>query len=273
MKNKILILGKGFIGARLREGLGCAISARKIRCLLDAEQEIKKYNPGIIINCIGHTGKTNVDDCERDKEKTLFANVFVPVLLAEAALRNKIKLVHISSGCIYHYDYAKDKPITEKKIPDFYELFYSRTKIYAERALDVFSERSGVLILRIRIALDDRPHPKNILNKLIRYKRVIDMPNSITYMPDFIKAVRHLIKIDAKGIYNVVNKGGLRYPKLLNVYKRHVPDFKYEVIRYKELGLVRTDLILSVKKLEDTGFRMRNINEILEECVENYLKY
>ncbi|MCX5704292.1 MAG: hypothetical protein NT066_07390, partial [Candidatus Omnitrophica bacterium] len=188
-------------------------------------------------------------------------------------LRNKIKFIHISSGCIYHYDYSKDKPIKEEKIPDFFDLYYSRTKIYTERALDTLSHRYGVLILRPRIPLDDRPHPRNILTKLINYKEVIDLPNSLTYIPDFIRALEHLIRVDARGIYNVVNKGALRYRELLDVYKEYVPDFKYKVIDFKKLNLVRTNLILSTGKLEKSGFKVKNIHEVLKECVENYLKY
>ena len=71
----------------------------------------------------------------------------------------------------------------------------------------------------------------------------------------------------------MVNKGPLRYPKLMSIYKKYVPDFKYQVIDYKRLGLVRTNLILSTQKLEKTGFKTRNINEVMEECVKKYLKY
>lgn len=271
MKDKILILGKGFIGERLQETLRCDISGRKIHSYKEVEEEIKKYNPGILINCIGYVGR-NVDDCELNKGKTLFANSFIPVMLAESALRNRIKLVHVSSGCIYRFDYSKDKPISEKRMPDFFDLFYSRSKIYAERALEALSNKFDILIVRPRVPLDNRPHPRNLLTKLINYKRVIDIPNSVTYIPDFIKAVRHLIKIDAKGIYNVVNKGRLLYKTLLDVYRRYAPGFKYEVIDYKELNLVRTNLLLSTEKLESTGFNVRDINGILEECVGGYLQ-
>lgn len=271
MKSRILILGRGFIGERLREALNCDISERKIHSFKDAEPEIKKHHPKILINCIGHTGKINVDGCELDKDKTLSANTFIPIILAEVALRNRIKLVHISSGCIYRFDYSKDRPIKEEEISLFFDLFYSRSKIYSERTLEVLSRKFDILIPRIRIPLDNRPHPKNILTKLINYKRVIDIPNSITYIPDFIKALKHLLKINAKGIYNVVNKGGLRYPQLLDVYKKYIPDFKYKIIDYKRLNLVRTNLILSTKKLEKTGFKVRNIKDALEECVRDYL--
>jgi len=273
MKNKILILGKGFIGSRFQEEFKCEASERIIRTFTEAEEEVKKFNPEIIINSIGYTGARNVDDCELDKDLTLTANSFIPMILAEVALRNKIKMVHISSGCIYHYDYSKDVPIDEEKIPDYFDLFYSRSKIYSEQAVGILSKKYPVLIARIRIPLDNRPSPKNILDKLIKYKKIINIPNSITYIPDFIKALRHLIEINATGIYNVVNKGALLYSELLDVYKKHVPDFDYKIIDYNELKLNRTNLILSVDKLERSGFKTRDIREVLEECVTTFLSF
>lgn len=270
---KILILGKGFIGAKIRAELGGEISDKMIFSFKDAEAEIKRYNPKILINCAGITGKNNVDDCELVKDESLIANSFVPIILGEVALRRGIRFVHISSGCIYHFDYAKDRPIVEEKIPDFFGLFYSRTKIYSEQALNILASQYPFLIVRIRIPLDNQPNPKNLIDKLIKYKKVIDVENSVTYIPDFLKALKHLLKVKATGIYNVVNKGGLRYPRLMDEYKKYVPDFKYETIGLKKLNLTRTNLILSTKKLEKTGFKVKNIEEVLEECMRNYVKY
>ena len=271
MKGNILILGKGFIGARLAETFGCNISDRRIHSLTDVQAEIEKYQPEVIINCTGYGGKTNIDQCEQDKEKTLEANTFIPVLLAEAAVRNKIKLVHVSSGCIFHFNYSKDKPIVEDKEPDFFDLFYSRTKIYAEQILQAASKKANILIVRIRIPLDNRPHPKNILTKLIKYKKVINLANSLTYIPDFITALKHLLAIDVQGIYHLVNKGGLCYPQLLDIYKKYVSDFEYQVIDYSQLNLVRTNLILSAEKLEKSGFKTKEIGAVLENCVREYV--
>lgn len=273
-KNKdILILGKGFIGTRIYENLDCSITSKHIYSYKDAESIYSEFSPRVIINCIGTTGKNNVDDCEKNIDRTLSSNTFIPLILAELAIRKNIKLVHISSGCIYHYNYKNQKPLSEIDLPDFFELFYSRTKIYSERALEILSKKFNILILRIRIPLDNKPHPKNILDKLIKYQKVIDASNSVTYLPDFIKALKYLIEIDAKGIYNVVNKGVLRYPELLDIYKKYVPDFKYQVIDFKKLNLVRTNLILSTEKLEKTGFKIRDIHEVLEECVRGYLSH
>lgn len=272
MDRRILVLGSGFIGSRLQGALNCNIARKKISSFKDAEQLINRFKPKIIINCIGNIGR-NVDDCERNLDKTLIANTFVPIILAEIAVRRKIKLIHISSGCIYKYNYIQDNPINEDRVPDFFDLFYSRSKIYAERALEVLANRFNILIIRIRIPLDNRPHPRNILTKIIRCKKIINIPNSVTYIPDFIRALKHLIKINAKGIYNVVNKGTLRYPDLTKTYKKFSPGFEYKVTSLKRLDLVRTNLILSGKKLKKSGFKIRNIQEVMEECVKTYLSY
>jgi len=270
-KDKVLIFGHGFIGLRIAEELQCDITNKKINSFKDVQEEIDKYDPKIIINCVGHTGKRNVDDCEIDKDKNLMANTFVPIILAEVALRNNLKLIHVSSGCIYNFDYEHQEPITEEIIPDYYDLFYSRSKVYADNSLNFLSKQFNVLILRIRIPLDNKMHSRNILNKLVKFDKVTDIPNSITYIPDFMKVLKHLIEIDAKGIYNVVNKGGLRHPELLEVYKKYVPEFKYNVIGLDELNLPRTNLVLSTQKLEDSGFKVRDIHDVLEECVKGWL--
>lgn len=273
MKDKILILGKGYIGTRLQEEFDCRSSDKKIYSPADIDAEIEAYKPKVIINCVANIGR-NVDDCEIDKNKTLIANSFVPIIVAESCIRNKIKLVHISTGCIYHYDYKKDRPITEEDIPDYFELFYSRSKIYSELALKALSSRYPILIARLRVPLDSRPHPKNTLTKLISFKRVINLANSVTYIPDFLKALKFLMhKNRYDGIYNIVNKGGLRYPQLLDVYKKYVPDFRYQVIDFRKLKLNRTNLIMSTRKLGKAGFKTRNIKDVLEECVKEYVKY
>lgn len=272
MKNKILIFGNGYIGSRIQEELDCAVSKRRIKSLDDALDEIRTYRPETIINCIGYTGR-NVDDCEKAQDLTLAANTFVPLILADAAVRTRTRFVHLSSGCIYKFDYKNDPPITEERVPDFFDLFYSRSKIYAEQALLPLVKKYPFLIVRPRIPLDDRPHPKNLLNKLINYGKAIDVANSITYLPDFIKALKHLIKIKAAGIYNTVNSGALRYPELLDIYQRSNPDFKYKLVSFKALNLVRTNLILSTEKLRKSGFIVRDIHEVLEECVRKYIQY
>ena len=59
----------------------------------------------------------------------------------------------------------------------------------------------------------------------------------------------------------------------MDVYKKYVPDFQYSILPMKRFPLDRTNLVLSVRKLEKTGFKVRKIQEVLKECVEQYVKY
>jgi nucleoside-diphosphate-sugar epimerase len=162
-------------------------------------------------------------------------------------------------------------PIEETEGPNFFDLFYSRTKIYTEAALSSIKSSGNILQLRILLPLDFKPHPRNLLDKLIGFKNVIDIPNSITYIPDFLDAMKYLIKNDAEGIYNVVNYGGLRFRTLLEEYRKYVPTHNYAITEPRELKLIRNNLILSTDKLEESGFPVRDINDVIPECVEKYI--
>ncbi len=271
MDDKILIFGKGYFGSKIQQELGGVFAEEKVFSLDDATKQIDRHKPQIVINAIGYIGR-NVDDCEINKERALSANTLAPILLGEACFRTGVRFVHISTGCIYHYDYSKNIPIAEDQEPDFYDLFYSRTKVYAEKALLFLAKKMPILILRPRVPLDTVPNSKNILTKLISSKKVIDLPNSSTYMPDFIGALKHLLERNAQGVYHTVNKGPLYYPALVDEYKKHVAGFEYEVVNFKKLNIVRTNVVLSTSKLESSGFKLRSINEVLEECVKEYIK-
>lgn len=266
---RVLIFGNGYIGNRLQQSCHYFMSEKRVISVDDIISEIDKHSADVAINCIGYTGGRNVDGCEVEVERTLMANSFIPIMFAEAAVRTGVKLVHISSGCIYH---SKNGMLCEDDDPDFFDLYYSRTKIYAERALSVMSTKNKFLIVRIRIPLDYIPHRRNLLTKLLSFNQVLDSPNSVTYLPDFAQALSYLIEIDACGIYNLVNSGELRYPDLLDIYNRYV-SHQYSIISScADIGKVRTDLVLSTRKLEGSGFKVRDINSVLEECVGEYLK-
>ncbi len=255
----IYILGNGYIGQRINADLKYPIIPRKILFYQDIENIIHCFHPKVLINCIGYSGLC-MEDCEKHKATSLFANTYLPIMLAEACQVHHVKLVHISTGCIY----KSGQDITEEVSPDFYDMLYPRSKISAEACLKQYPD---VLILRIRLPLDPLPHPKNLLTKLINYRKVIDQFNSVTYLPDFARALEHLIKIDACGIYHVVNKDGLWYLSLMETYRKYNLGFKYGFTKS-----THPNLILSVDKLESSGFKIRSIYDVLDECVEGYVK-
>lgn len=267
---KALIIGNGWIGEKVCSALDGRLVRTEIHGIKDLLAWIDVSGTDVLVNCVGHTGGPNVDYCENDIDRTLMANSVMPMMAAEAAIRTRVKLVHLSSGCIYD---NHGWPYREEDPPNFFDLYYSRSKIYSELALSAVEARYGFLILRLRVPLDNKPHPKNILTKLVGYQKVIDEPQSVTYLPDFLEAMKTLIRQDTHGVFNVVNNGVLRYPALMEAYKKHHPEFEYSLTTLGGLGIKRTNVILDTRNIDAClPAPMRNINKILDECASEYVK-
>ena len=265
---KIIILGNGYIANRIKDyGIDATIVDRQIMFVDNVVDILKEHKPDVVINAIGYVGDLNTMDCEQYPNRTLLSNTCVPILIFEACLKQHVKMVHISSACLFDYNYDNQFPIAEQAMPDWYKLLYARSKIYSDQALYPFAFSKKLLMIRLRIPLDKKRHNRNLLDKLIRYKKVIDLPNSVTYMPDFVAALKHLIAEDATGVYNVMSKGSLFYPDLMNEYKKYDPDFEFEVIDGNELR--RTNILLDISKLTRL-YEMPNINDRIKECVEGW---
>jgi len=270
-----LIFGNGFLGNKFRMFLGvdAALIGGRINGSDDIKCWIEKFAPDVVINCIGKTGKPNIDWCEDHKDETLFSNVIIPLLMREVCKQHKVKFVNISTGCIYK-SYVGEV-FDEGDHPNFFGSYYSRTKYHVEQLLSDFD---GVLQLRIRMPLDGIPSDKNIISKLVKYKTIINVPNSMTYIPDFLDISKKLIEKNASGIYNVVNKGAITHSQILDKYKEVIdPTLKYKVISldrlYNKVKAERSNCVLSVRKLEeDEGINVRSIEDAVDLAIHEYAK-
>lgn len=263
-----LVFGRGYIGSTLSSYLECPSADDLLYTYEDIQAQIDEFKPKTIINCLGIKAKT-VDDCDKDITSTIRMYSVMPIFLAEAAIRNKIKLVHISSGSIFTENDSIEE-YSEDDVPDYLSQFYSRSKIYSEQVLSILSD---VLVLRVMHPISYIPHPRNILTRLLEMTKVTDTAVSVTYMPDFLLAVKHLLKHGATGIYNVVNKGPIRYSTILEEYRKFNVNHHYAIMDSREMPGQRTHVVLSSAKLESTGFKVRSVEDILPECMSKYVDY
>src|SRR5262249_49948541 len=203
-QRRIVLLGsRGFLGAHFANLLPSASTPQLDIANRDAVREVlDAYEPSIVINCAGRCGSPNVDWCEDHKVETLHSNVTGTLILLEECRRAGAFFVHMSSGCIYEGDNG-GQGYTEDDRPNFIESFYSRTKAWADQILREFP----VLTLRLRMPFDGGLSNRNLLVKLRNYRRVLTATNSMTYLPDFLRAADTLIGRRATGVYNVVNPG------------------------------------------------------------------
>jgi 3,5-epimerase/4-reductase len=266
---KILLYGsRGYLGQQfLRVYPEAHCGTADIADVRAVGEELDSVKPDVVLNCAGKTGRPNVDWCEDHKAETIRGNVTGPLVLLDECGKRGIYWVHISSGCIYEGDnggrgFAEDDP------PNFAGSFYSRTKAWADSMLKEFP----VLMLRLRMPFDGSREPRNLLMKLMKYKKVLDEPNSLTYMPDFIKAAEALIAKRKTGIYNVVNPGVISPWKAMAIYRDRVdPDHAFERISASMLGTItkagRSNCVLSTAKLDAEGIRMLPVDEAVDRAV------
>jgi 3,5-epimerase/4-reductase len=276
---KIVVFGsRGFMGTLFLQAFPGSVGLiEDIADQAAVRAALEREKPDVVINAAGKTGKPNVDWCEDHKLETLRANVTGPLILLEECERIGARLVHMSSGCIYEGDNG-GKGFTEEDAPNFFGSFYARTKAWSDTALREFpaggpEQSRGVLILRIRMPFDGSLHPRTLIGKIAKYGRVLDEPNSITYVPDFIETAKTLIERGRTGIYHITNPGGVSPYEIMTAYKEVVdPSHSFERLTLEHLGDVvkagRSNCLLSTAKLEREGIRLRPVQEVVREALE-----
>lgn len=227
--------------------------------------------PDMVINCAGKTGHPNIDWCEDHKPETFVVNTVGPLNIMTACQERGLYMVHLSSGCIYD-NAGYDKPLTEEA-PASPPSFYSWTKLWADEVLKNFP----VLIVRLRMPIDSQPNPRNLITKLSKYPKIIDVENSATIVDDLLVAIKGLTAKRCTGIYNVTNPGSIKHREIMAMYLELVdPKHKFEMIPAADLlrlGLAkagRSNCILSTAKLEKEGIHLRPIKEAMRETLIKY---
>lgn len=257
---KFLIWGcNGWIGSMLKDILltqGHEVICGKSRLnnFSDICYELIAVNPDRVLNTAGITGKPTVDWCEDNKQETFMVNTIGIVNLAHACWLNKYHLTNYATGCIYKYDEEHPlggKGFTELDAPNFRGSTYSISKSTAEQLLSMYD---NVLTLRIRLPFSNDMHPKNIVAKLIKYARVVNIPNSATVLPEMLPISIEMSIDELTGIYNFTNPGTISHNEILELYKKYI-DPKFTWINFTEeeqnkiLKSQRSNCHLDVSKL------------------------
>ncbi len=271
----VLFGPRGYIGGHLLRQFPAAIPCdTDIADPAAVSRVLDEHAPDCIINAVGKTGTPNVDWCEDHKEDTFRSNVLGPLVLAEACRKRGAYMVHISSGCIYSGDNG-GRGFSEDDAPNFQGSFYSRTKQWTEAMLKEFSDsiqgKGGILMLRICMPFEPEDHPKNLLTKVGKFTKVIDVLNSITCVPDFTDATAQLIERRCTGVYNMVNPGPISLYEvaclLADAQGRPHPELLTQTLAQSMTKAARSHCILSTEKLFNEGIRIPSAMDRIRQIV------
>jgi len=243
-------------------------------------QALESTGVDLLINCAGYTGKPNVDAVEDNKDVAYRANVELARQVAQVCALGQIRLVHISSGCIYSGD-KNGKGYTEDDEPNFtFETgsYYAGTKALAETLVE--STLSESYICRLRIPFNSHDNERNYLTKLMKYDKLLNATNSISHLGDFVDCCINLFVHKLPfGTYNIVNTGTItteyvvgKIKALLNLDK----NFKYfsSEEEFYKIGAKapRSNCVLDNSKLLSTGITIRTTEEALTDSLKNWHK-
>ena len=279
---KILILGKGFIGNHLNSFL----QKNNFNIVHVSHNELNYHDSAIlsnyldknsfdfVVNCAGYTGRPNVDGCEDHKSECTLLNVTVPTILNHVCDTRNIKLIHISSGCIYT---GYDKIFDELDEPNFglfnpESSFYSKTKHIFECVTKPFLHNTAVL--RIRMPFTGTTESKNYLIKILNYSDLIDYKNSLTYVEDLCRFVLFLTSNFKGGLFNVVNDIPMSANDLLPIFKNNnTYNIHWKIVPISDLKIKanRSNCILTNNKVKSLGFSFTDTLEAVDKCIKQFI--
>lgn len=274
----LLFGGRGWIGGKLleiakKQGHNVICAQSRLENRESVAREINEHKPTRIINAAGIIGKPNVDWCETHQQETIRTNVIGTLTLADTAYEHNIHLTNISTGCIYEYDSQhpmhSGKGFTEQEEPNFDGSFYSRTKIQMEKLILCYP---NVLNLRVKMPISTEMD-RGFVAKISKYKKLINVPNSITILDDLLPIALDMTIKETRGNFNFVNPGTLTHNQAMNLYKKHIdPTHTYENFSIEEQDKIlkarRANAELSSEKLLSYYPNIPHVSESLEQLLK-----
>jgi len=183
-------------------------------------------------------------------------------------------MTNFATGCIFEYDEnfpeGSGKGFTEEDKPNFHGSFYSHTKAIME---DLLSSYNHVLNLRVRMPIsEDLEFKRNFLYKISHYAKVVNIPNSMTVLPELMPMSVEMAKRRLTGIYNFTNPGVVSHNECLELYKKYYrPDFTWENFTLEEQAKVivaaRSNNELDCTKLKKEFPELLSIKDSLVKFV------
>lgn len=247
----------------------------------NVEKEIDEIKPSHVLMCAGITGRPNIDWCEDNKPETIRTNVLGTLNIVDLCNEKGIHCTVYATGCIFKYDEAHPLGsgigFTEEDKPNFDGSFYSQTKGYMEPLLKCYPT---CLILRVRMPVSDDLIHRNFVTKIVKYERVVNIPNSMTILHELLPASLAMAKAGLTGVYNFTNPGVISHNEVLDLYIKYIdPTYHYTNFSLEEQAKVikadRSNNELDTTKLMadmPEGIVINDIKTAYELCFQRMQK-
>jgi dTDP-4-dehydrorhamnose reductase len=270
MNKKILVLGaNGMAGHVITIGLRESFSnydvisvARSnslikptflldISNFIDLEKLIHKVVPDIIINCIGLLNK----NAEDNPEKAILINSYLPHFLESITKLSKIKIIHISTDCVFSGKEGNYLESSFKNGVGFYAQSKALGEIINNKDLTIRTSIIGPEINNNGIGLFHWYY--NQTGQISGYTNALW--TGVTTI-ELLRAINASIKENLTGLYHLVNNQKISKYDLLNIIN---DEFKRDVIILKDSKYKIDKSLLNTRS--DFSFRVKEYRDMLTE--------
>lgn len=278
----LLFGGKGWIGqqaAALLQNDGHAVIIAESRADDDdaSRSELLKHRPDRVFSFVGRThggGCPTIDYLEHPDRlhQNLLDNLYAPVQLAMQCAALDIHFSYLGTGCIFSYNIdTPDAGYSEASRPDFFGSNYSIVKGITDRLM----HHSSALNIRIRMPIVGYDHPRNFITKIASYSKVVNIPNSMTVLPELLPVAIDMAKRKLTGTMNLTNHGAITHNEILSLYRTHVdPSFVWYNFSESEQNEIlkskRSNNLLDTERLRSEYPCVKSIHDSVKDLFLNW---
>jgi dTDP-4-dehydrorhamnose 3,5-epimerase len=277
--SRIFITGaKGQLGTALRHKYPKAKYADSDKLDITDKDSVHGYDwsdTDVLINAAGYT---NVDGAETDEEAAFKVNATAVGYLAEAAKRNDMTLVHISTDYVFDGNarsHAEDEPFSPLSV-------YGKSKVEGDK--QAMKTPKHYLVRTSWVIGEGKNFVRTMLGlgkKGVDPTVVADQIGRPTFTSELVRAIDHLLESKAPyGTYNVSNSGeSVSWADLTRQifqdagFDNTVSDTTTE--KYYEgkanIAARPANSTFDLSKIEATGFQPRDWKEDLREYIDKEL--
>lgn len=213
---------------------------------------IELNNPDVIINCVGILNKDEYSDIQN----MTYVNTFFPRFLARFGETHNIKIIHLSTDCVFD---GKIGNYTEKS-------FKSENGIYGlSKNLGEIDSKNCITI-RTSIIGPELKDGSGLFNWFMKQSNDINGFSNVYWTGittlELAKVVDKLIDEDINGIYNIVPDYKISKYELLNIIKNVFSKTNINIIKNSDVksdkSLISSKLKFSVSTYESMIIEMRD---------------
>ncbi|MDK2587406.1 SDR family oxidoreductase [Romboutsia sedimentorum] len=219
---------------------------------IDAVNEIiQNINPNVIINCIGVLNKM----AEKDIKNTVYVNTFFPRVLARIGEIKNIKIIHLSTDCVFS---GLKGNYNEQSFKDE-EGIYGLSKNLGE------IEGKNCLTIRTSIIGPELKNGSGLFNWFMHQKGTINGFSNVFWSGvttlELSKVIDKAIDLNIEGIYNISPGDKISKYDLLNIIKY---EFKIDdIIIEKNNTIVCDKSLRTIKK--DFNYKVPSYEIMIKE--------